>query len=366
MESWTIWFMRKFDINGWKAVYFGPDEEGRIVEVEHRSEATRWEQWVVGGDSYFYTGRPDTDSDWEGVIFEGGLCPHGMVFEGDLFYIPELLADVIPWSGVDPEDEEITYELHPVLLKAKADYEKLIAEVPNTPLRAAFCGASGTGKTTLAKMVMEEFGLELTPIGSRSVAKELGFKSPYDVDKASRESYETFIGLGEQATEAAWLSMDAYDENRGKCTTMRAPFQQMLQSAKIAWEINAKQGFVTDRTPLDDMAYAVMHCREVVDNDFYTRAISSVGDLYDLVIYCPVNAFLNTDGDPARVEDTTYHYIYDAILWGFLRQTADDGEQYVRVLQLAEANLDQRKRLVLGVLHSIRRQKTIERLGLYD
>src|SRR5271170_3399791 len=89
-----------------------------------------------------------------------------------------------------------------------------------TPLRVAICGASGTGKTTLATFISETYGIPMNPVGSRSVSKAMGFDSPYDVDKAGK----------------------------------RAEFQRRLVTEKCEWEA-AHDTFVTDRTTFDNLAY---------------------------------------------------------------------------------------------------------------
>src|SRR5579884_1906638 len=91
-------------------------------------------------------------------------------------------------------------------------------------MRIAFCGASGTGKTTLAEHVAKKYGLEMNPVGSRSVAKDMGFESPYDADKAGR----------------------------------RAEFQRRLVDSKREWEAT-HDSFVTDRTTFDNLTYMALH-----------------------------------------------------------------------------------------------------------
>lgn len=142
-------------------------------------------------------------------------------------------------------------------------------------MKVAFAGASGTGKSTLARWVAETYNLPFNPVGSRSVAKSMGFVGedgegrPYDVDQATAWAYDASLHTGPK--EAARAAKDAYArrskaEGRrpGASCTMRPVFQRRLADEKIAWE-QAHADFVTDRTPLDDLVYALMHCREIVD-----------------------------------------------------------------------------------------------------
>lgn len=154
-----------------------------------------------------------------------------------------------------------------------------VGEGSDWRMRIAFAGASGTGKSTLAKFVAERYGLEQCPVGSRSVAVAMGFASPYDVDAAGK----------------------------------RAEFQRRLFVEKRAWE-EAHESFVTDRTHLDNLAYATMHgCAESLTKEDL-RAYSLAMGRYTNVFLCPVAAFQDLAGDPQRVASEAYHRLYDLVL----------------------------------------------------
>lgn len=150
-------------------------------------------------------------------------------------------------------------------------------------LRIGVSGSSGTGKTTLARYISDTFGLPLNPIGSRSTALEMGFESPYDVDRAGR----------------------------------REEFQRRLQSSKIAWE-TSHESFVTDRTTLDELVYTTFHdVKTATSASYYDAAIGHMRR-YDIVFYCPVDSFINLDGDPKRLDDLRYQRNFDRCLRGHL------------------------------------------------
>jgi predicted ATPase len=151
-----------------------------------------------------------------------------------------------------------------------------------SPLRIAFAGASGTGKSTLAEFVAKEFGLPVNPVGSRSVSKAMGFESPYDVDKAGK----------------------------------RAEFQRRLVTEKRAWE-DAHESFVVDRTTLDNLAYTMLHDVHCVDDALLESVVQGVLR-YTHVIYCPVAAFCNPGNDTARVQSLAYHQLYDVLIEGLV------------------------------------------------
>ena len=150
-------------------------------------------------------------------------------------------------------------------------------------MRIALCGASGTGKTALLKRISQEYRLPVNPIGARSVAAEMGFANPYDVDAAGR----------------------------------RAEFQKKLLEAKLDWEVLADR-FVTDRTPFDVIAYAGLHCSQSVDGGMIWRAVEGMRR-YTHVFFCPMAAVFRPGDDPARLKDRAYHELFEALLDGLLR-----------------------------------------------
>lgn len=174
-------------------------------------------------------------------------------------------------------------------------------------MRVAFCGSSGTGKSTLAEHVAQKHRLLLNPVGSRSVSKAMGFDSPYDVDKASR----------------------------------RAEFQRRLVDEKRAWE-NQYESFVTDRTTLDNLAYTMLHDVHAIDDVLMT---STVWGLYRYthVIYCPVSAFCNLDGsDRARVKDRTYQILFDVLVEALVKRAMVRSSMYPRLFTVCTDDLTAR------------------------
>jgi hypothetical protein len=152
-------------------------------------------------------------------------------------------------------------------------------------IRLAFCGASGTGKTTLAEYASRLWSLPINPVGSRSVAKEMGFDNPYDVDKTPQ---------------------------------LRGEFQTRLVQAKMDWE-KEHEDFVTDRTTFDNLAYTMMHNFKAVTKDLLDSAIEG-GQRYTHVFLCPMDSFFNVGTDPIRIKDRFYHETFELIAHGLTRK----------------------------------------------
>ena len=123
-------------------------------------------------------------------------------------------------------------------------------------MRVAFAGSSGTGKSTLARWLVSPegplAGLPICSVGSRSVAKEMGFVDPetgegrpYDVDRADGAAYQAHLDIGWfTVDQVASMAMAGWQQG---VPTVRSPFQQRLADAKIAWErgASAQGGFVS-------------------------------------------------------------------------------------------------------------------------
>lgn len=124
----------------------------------------------------------------------------------------------------------------------------------------------------------------MNPVGSRSVAQEMGFATAYESDAAGK----------------------------------RVEFQTRLIEAKTGWEASHDE-FVTDRTTFDNLVYSMMHGAAGVTDQYFERAVEGL-KRYEYIVYCPVSVFIDLHGDPARVSNMTYHLLYDATLWGLLQK----------------------------------------------
>ena len=199
----------------------------------------------------------------------------------------------------------------------------------------------------MAKVIGKQLGLPMNPHGSRTTAKKLGFQSPYDVDRASLKWYQALIKEGHTPEMAAAEAMDDYASHGGE--NCRSIFQRELQRCKIDWEqgqADSGDGFVVDRTTIDDFCYASMHSPGTLDTAFLNAAKNHLA-LYDMVFYTPVSAFINLDGDSARVSDMGYHRAFDMFVQGVLDRWYPDYET------IRYGTLTKRIRFVMSRVESI-------------
>lgn len=150
------------------------------------------------------------------------------------------------------------------------------------PLRIAICGTAGTGKTTLITELNKTLNLTINPVGSRSVAKAMGYDNPYDVDKYGR----------------------------------REEFQFLLMSDKIAWEKD-QENFITDRSTFDVLAYTCIHDIKAVNRQLVDMA-SKGYDRYTHVYWTPMDEFFNLGKDPVRVQSEVYHEIVELTMMSLI------------------------------------------------
>lgn len=128
------------------------------------------------------------------------------------------------------------------------------------------------------------YSMRINPVGSRSVAKAMGFETAYAVDAVGK----------------------------------RSEFQTLLIQKKTEWEA-AHDSFVTDRTTLDNLMYSALHDAAGVGETLFDAACQGMLR-YQYVIYCPVSVFIDIAGDNHRLTNLTYHRLCDATLWGLLQK----------------------------------------------
>ncbi len=181
-------------------------------------------------------------------------------------------------------------------------------------MRIAIAGASGTGKSTLARAISEKYNLPINPVGARSVALEMGFDNPYDVDAAGK----------------------------------RVEFQKRLFESKRAWEL-AHDSFVTDRTYLDNLTYCALHMAEHLEEDQMEEFMKAMSR-YDLVLRLPLDTFQDLS-DPIRKQSAGYHRMYDLVLEALIQRASD--RHYASYVQTLDGYLSDRQVLAFAYVNKV-------------
>lgn len=185
-------------------------------------------------------------------------------------------------------------------------------------MRIGFTGASGTGKSTLARFLAETFALEMCNVGSREVARAMGFDSPYGVDAAGK----------------------------------RKEFQRRLLAEKTAWE-REHDRFVTDRTTLDNLAYSILHGVHDVDEEFMGACFAALVR-YDVIFMLAVDDYCDLE-DAVRVKNIAYHRAFEATLRGLFERAPEELAKHpvlprIRLVHVREKSLEGRKNKVERVI----------------
>jgi nicotinamide riboside kinase len=177
-------------------------------------------------------------------------------------------------------------------------------------MRIGITGSQGTGKSTLAVALARVLGLSLITEQARTVAKDLGIVNLRDL----KDNHE----LG------------------------RA-FQEGCLEYQIAAEKAHFQGFVSDRTTIDNAVYWLKHHAHRWDsetsNSYYEQALGNVKN-YDLIVYVPPEILPVDDG--FRSTNREYQLEIDTYIRAFISMSG--GAFKVR------GSVENRINMVLSVL----------------
>jgi hypothetical protein len=177
-------------------------------------------------------------------------------------------------------------------------------------MKLAFCGAGGTGKTTLAKLIQERYLADHVLLPS-----------------ASRTTFEV-KGLTEELEKAM---------------TPAALWDLQLEIFRAKMGLDADhEDFVADRSLLDHWAYCLVQARDGMTarqaRDWEAVTKQWMGRTYDHVVYCPIEEFWNGE-DPSGIRSAHYPYqvLIDSVIRSYLERWGWTG-----VLRAPGMELDER------------------------
>ena len=187
-------------------------------------------------------------------------------------------------------------------------------------MRIGICGAQGTGKSTLAKVLAKELQLPLITEQARLVAKRMGVVSESELrQRPKKEQIE---------------------------------FQINCLVQQIHAECSHPGGFVSDRTTIDNAVYwvsSVHNDASYVDRVRYLQEAQLNARDYDLVVYC--RPFGSVEDDGFRIPDNVYQREIDLLIrtfiigWELKNWVTVDGSLEERVAQVLDVVQDMKRRL---------------------
>ncbi len=177
-------------------------------------------------------------------------------------------------------------------------------------MRIGLCGSHRTGKTTLAEAISREAGIPFVKTCTSEVFRRAG------LDPASAMEFKKRL----------WIQ------------------DQTLEAAKKIWDA-AGESFITDRTPVDMMAYTLGDIQGGTDADFnevedyLERCFSFTNGFFEaLVVIQPGIPLVHEEGKAALNRSYMEHLNY--LILGL----ADDPRLTARVIRLGRGTMGIRER----------------------
>jgi nicotinamide riboside kinase len=168
-------------------------------------------------------------------------------------------------------------------------------------MKVAFTGAGGTGKSTMAMWLAEQYGIPYVGSVGREAFKQMGIEN-----EAAQENMSE-----QQLLALQWLIFQLLQEKRSQ-----------------------HKHYVTDRLLFDNYVYGMRRCGNIVTEeqrkDWEDRSVEDLWS-FDLVFYCPTGLF-KTEADGMRVAAPGYQSLIDSAIYGLLCKHAFDrmaGHVYV-------------------------------------
>ena len=188
-------------------------------------------------------------------------------------------------------------------------------------LKIAMFGACGTGKTTLATALSAKLGLPAVTNHARNIISSLDIEDVRDIKDA------TTMALLEHA-----LFLVRIKEQLKHCTS----------------------GFVSDRTPLDQVIYWYTDCEQAfpkLTNNFVEAATEYLKfNPYDLFVYVPVEFDLK-NSDTLRYFDN-HRYLEDNVAEKLYEENKADGKIAKHFITV-RGSVEQRMETIINYLKSI-------------
>ena len=156
-------------------------------------------------------------------------------------------------------------------------------------MKIALIGSHGVGKTTLARQIAQSTGLPYIEEVARKVAQLYGFTNTEEIRQSSFERIRAF--------------------------------QSDVWAKQLETEWSYPDGFVSCRSVLDAIAYAIYYNGGIIDTylDVLKRITYDLTADYDVLIYCPIpDGIDEPENDGFRFTDKDSQIAIDCIIQGML------------------------------------------------
>lgn len=154
-------------------------------------------------------------------------------------------------------------------------------------MKIAISGAHGVGKTTLAQTLSERLQLPMIEEVVRGVAKIHGYKTTEQIKSDKQQD--------------------------------KLKFQKDVLREQIDTEKRFSNGFVSDRSVFDMVAYAMLYGLPDVDTEIMYLISLHHSEQYDWIIYCPIPLGSSIKDDGFRLTDDCSQLFIDGYISNMLQ-----------------------------------------------
>jgi deoxyadenosine/deoxycytidine kinase len=184
--------------------------------------------------------------------------------------------------------------------------------------RIAITGASGVGKTTLAKYISEKYNIPFISSSASELWPIYGFNSHKEA--LLKCLADPVLGF-------------RYQEN------ILSNRHIVLQKAPM---------FITDRSPIDNYAYFLLQQGYLsnCDNDYFRDLCKIDYDLLDAVIHIKYSPDMGIEDNKKRIVNNTYQMMVDKVIEMVLKESLLEPGRYKPYITIKTHNLETRKAAV--------------------
>lgn len=200
-------------------------------------------------------------------------------------------------------------------------------------MRIAFTGASGAGKTTMVHYVRDTYSIPWIDGSSGIIKTQQDQLDIQGMGLKLGKGHAEVIKSGHMFPDAAWV-------NQRRILDRRADL------------FNYNDSFVTDRSPIDCIVYAIMQCGPYVKQEDLKELIDKATRVLkrlDYLIYVRPLSFVQDNG--SRIANLYYQMAVDAVFYRVLDQIYELNPGQVPVLiTLENSGIEARQKKIASYI----------------